>query len=246
MGASAPVAEPEEAAAPTSDIDSFFHELVEAAQQVTHLLNEVADQESADRIAPALKQKLAYINDKLHALETFPPKSEQDAEALKQHMATLTHVSQNTLDSLQRLAEVNAYGSEALMEVFDRYKVDTEKIPHLQAEDVPQARIYSDLADYLDDALYALRKAQDEATAHEAIISLRPLLSKMEQAHHMLVQLAPPATDEQREAVRPVRERLLKLSNELKEEISRLQTAHCYKNEELDQLLPRLLQATSS
>lgn len=244
-GGNAPANVPVEAAPPTSVIDPIFRDLVETAQQVADLLSEVTDKESADRIAAPLKEKLAFIKDKLHTLESYPLNEERDAEALKQHMAALTHVSQNTLNSIQLLVELNAYGSEALMEVFNRYKVDTEKIPHLQADDVPHGRIYSDLADLLDDVLYTLRKVQDGTSAQAALATLSPLLRKMEQSHHMLVQLAPPLTDEQREAVRPSRERLLKLSGELKEEISRLQAAHCFHIAELDSILPRLLQSTS-
>ena len=234
----------EEATTP-SPIDSFFQHLLAQAQQVDELLTQVADKESADRIAGPLVEQLQTIDDGLGKLQNFPFTQEKDAEAMKMHMATLTHISQNTLATMQRLVEVNAYGSEALMKVFDHYKLSSEKIPHLQADDLPHAQLYSELAEMLDDALVLLRRTQDEASVPPCLESLRPLLKKIADAHHMLVQLAPPRTNEQKEAIRPARERLLKVSNELRKEISRLQAVHCFRNNELDALLPQLLQASS-
>lgn len=236
---------PEETA-PASAIDAFFKELMSEALQVDHLLNEVIDKESADRVAEPLGRKLAYIAERLHTLESFPLNEERDAEALKTHMTTLTHASQNSLAIMQRLVEVNAYGSEALMAVFNRYKMDGTAVPNLKADDLPHTQLYSELVEAMDDSLLVLRKIQDEASAREALTTLQPLLNKIEHAHHMLAQLAPPTTDEQKEALRPARERLHMLTLEIKEEISRLQSAHCYQTEELDTILPRLLRPSAS
>lgn len=237
---------PQEETPALSPIDALFQELLAESQELGRLLNEVTDKESADRVAGVLTQKMHHLDDRLHALETYPFDHRQDTEALKSHMAALTHISQSHLATMQRLVEVNAYGSEALMAVFARYKIDNARFTSLQAEDLPQTRFYSELADALEAALYALHKVKDEASAQASPAELRPLLKRIEAAHHMLAQLAPPRTDEQKEALRPEREKVQKLSNDLKEEITRLQAARCFFCTELDALLPRLLGPAAS
>lgn len=235
-----------ETAAPTSGVGALCRKLVQNAQDIGRLLSNVTDKESADQVASEVDKRLALMNEKLRELEAYPFHHEQDAEELKTHMATLTHVSQGCLSIMQKLVEVNAYGSEALMSVFMRYKVDDNKLQRLQAEDLPHTPLYEELADSLTDALYCLLKVQDADSAQQILPDLRKHLKKIEHTHHMLTQLAPPRTDEQREAVRPARERLQQLTKELKEVNDRLQEAHCYRNKELDLILPRLLQAAAS
>lgn len=227
-------------------MEALFAELVADAQHIGQLLNEVTDKESADRVAQELDQRLTHMNTQLHELEQMPLRG-RDAEALKQHMATLTHVCQSTLQAMQRLAEVNAYGSEALMGVFSRYKIGDGKLPtHLQDDDLPHTQLYAELTDAMEDALYCLQRVQDEPGARQAAADLTPTLHKIERICQMLVQLAPPRTDEQREAVRPARERLHTLMSDLKAQCDRLRKAHCYNCEALDLLLPRLLQVAVS
>lgn len=240
-GESAPVQEQADSA-----IDQFFAALVHEAQQVYSLLNEVTDKESADRIAPLLDKSLAHMAAKMQELEQFPFRDEQDSEALTVHMASLTQVAQSCQDAMKRLSEVHAYGSDSLMSMFSRYKLQDNSLGYLREDDLPHSQLYGEMADSLDDALYSLRRVQDEASAREAVSTLQALLDKLEQAHRMLVQLAPPRTEEQREAVRPIRERLRQLSTLLKQQNDRLQAARCYQSPELDSILPRLLQLAAS
>ena len=118
-----------ELSSPPSPVDSLFGQMLEAAQQISRLLSEVTDKESADRSAVLLEQKLAYMDEQLRTLENFSFRRAQDAKALKVHMATLTHISQSYLASMQRLAVVNAYGSETLLALFVRFKVDADTPP---------------------------------------------------------------------------------------------------------------------
>lgn len=229
-----------------ADIDSIFRELVDEAQVINRLLNEVTDRESADRIVPELKSRLQHLRVGLSGLERYSFSREQDAEALKSHMTSLTHISQRNLADMQRLAGVNAYGSEALMGIFDLYKINTLKAEGLDADDLPQTMLYHELEDALEAALPLLRRIQSEETATESLPGLRAVLSKIESAHRRLVLLAPPHTNEQKEALRPVRENLHRLSLQLKEEISRLQAAKCYSCAALDALLPHLLSPAAS
>lgn len=230
------------AALPWPQVEETFQAMVEDARQISRLLGEVTDRETADRVAGELEQALAHMNEKLQALEGYSFRREQDAEALKQHMATLTHVSQSYLATMQRLAEVQAYGSSALSGVMQRYKMDGDRLSHLRADDLPHTPLYNELADSLEDALYSLSKVQDEAGAAGAAPALRELLQRISHAHHLLEQLAPPHTDEQKEVVRPVRERLRQALGELQKENERIKAAQYYNNRELEALLPRLLQ----
>lgn len=223
-------------------METLFHEIVNEARQIDLMLNGVTDKESADRSVRLLEQMLTHMDEHLHELEHFPFRQEQEAELLKSHMATLTHISQSYLSAMQRLAEVNAYGSEPLLALFVRYKVGSEKIKLLQAEDMPHTLLYGELADTLEDAIYTLNRVQNAAGSATVLPRLRALLGTANRVHHMLAQLVPPATDEQKEAVRPAREKLQKLFNDLKKAVDRLQNDRSYGNAELDALLPQLLQ----
>lgn len=233
-----------EETSPAAAIDRVFAALVADAERVHALLGAVTDKESADGIVPEMEKVLADMEEKLHELEQYPFRSEKDAEVLSVNMATLTHVALSCLEDMQRLTEVNAYGSERLMGLFARYKLAGSNLP-LHADDLPHTQLYNALADMLDDALYCLRNVNDEAGAAAAVAKLRPMLQALEVSHNMLVQLAPPRTDEQREAIRPARERLQRLSTRLKEQTDRLQAEGCYRNAELNLILPRLLQMAS-
>ncbi|MCH5285516.1 MAG: hypothetical protein J1E42_07935 [Akkermansiaceae bacterium] len=243
---SEPPADMRENAPPPSSLDALFDELITEASSIHHLLNEVADKDSADRVAAQLETRLAHMNSKLGELEQLPP-DESETGALQRHMTTLTHASQLYLTAMQRLAELNAYGSTALMGVFRRYKVDAVgSQPHLQADDLPHSPLYTELADTLEDALFTLRHVQDEASAQAAAQKIASLLQQMERAHDMLTQLAPLRTDEQKEAVRPARERVRRITDAIKEQTSRLKEAHYYNTPALDLLLPKLLPYSAS
>lgn len=235
-----------ELATPASPMDKIFREIVEEAMQIDRILNEVTDKESADATAEILARLMEHMDTQLHALEQYPLHREQDAEALKTHMVTLTRISQNYLSTMQRLTEVNAYGSETLIALFKHYKVDGGKITRLQADDLPHTQLYGELADALEDLIYILNRVQSAEAAARSLPALHSLHSAMQRTHNMLSQLVPPTTDEQKEAVRPTRERLRKLSTELRSAIERLQNAQCYGNPALDALLPGLLQVSAS
>lgn len=250
IGATPPVAEAAapapHGAPPLSNMDALFLEIVDEARLIDRTLSQVTDKETADRSVELLEHMLIHMDEQLHALEQFSFRREQDAEALKAHMATLTHISQSYLATMRRLAEVNAYGSETLLALFIRYKVDGEKLSLLQAEDMPHTQLYGELADAMEDIIYTLSRVKDPAAAAAALPRLQELLSAADRVHLTLVQLVPPSTSEQKDAVRPAKERIQNLFNELKRIIDGLQEARSYGNKELDALLPRLLQTALS
>lgn len=236
-----PVLQDESEALAPSPMEELFLEIVDEARQIELMLNRVTDKETADRSASLLEHMLTRMNSHLHLLEQYSFRHEPEAEALKTNMATLMHISQSYLATMQRLAEVNAYGSDTLLTLFIRYKMDGEKIGHLQAEDMPHTQLYGELADTMEDITYTLKCIQSAADAAAALPRLRKLLRVTDRARHMLAQLIPPSTDEQKDAVRPARARLQGLFGELKKAIDRLQTEQSYGNKELDALLPKLL-----
>lgn len=237
--------QPVEPAVPESAVDRLFESILDEAQQIDMLLSAITDKESAERSVALLEHMLDHMNTQLRTLEQRPFHSGSEAEALKTHMATLTHISQSYLYTMQRLAEVNAYGSDALIALFTRYKIDAEALPQLKAEDMPHTQLYNELADTLEDIIYTLNYIEAAEHAAAALPKLRALLDETDRTHRMLAQLVPPATAEQKEAVRPAREKLQTLSAELKKAIDRLQAAQCYGCRELASLLPKLLQTSA-
>ena len=197
-------------------LDDLFFEIVDEARQIERMLSEVTDKESADRSASLLEHTLVLMDSNLRRLEKLSFRHEPETAALKANMATLTHISQNYLAAMQRLAEVNAYGSEPLLALFIRYKMDGEKPANLQAEDMPHTQLYGELADTMEDAIYTLGCIQSAEEAAAAVPRLRNMLRTSDRAHHLLAQLVPPTTEEQRDAVQPARDKLRALFFELK------------------------------
>lgn len=227
-------------------IDTLWTELVKHAISVDRLLVEVTDKTGADAVAPQLETLLASMSRMLEELESYPFSHPQDVQALKKQMAALTYVSQSYQGTIQKLVELSAYGSEELMNVFRRYKLDSTRSVYASAnmEDTPQMRLYSDLADQVDDALYGLRKWEKGDHTEDIVLMLLEHAGKIERTHHMLTLLAPPSTDDQREALRPARQRLQLLAAELKEICNRILSLPEAPKKELEPIFLRISQAT--
>lgn len=220
--------------------------LISEGQQVETLLGSVADKASADVAAERLDQLLASMSHQLRQLQSRPITGDDDVRTIKTHMTSLTHISQMYLTTMKRLYEVEAYGSEKLMEVFRRYGVSVSvNSGVLQADDLPHTELYNKLSDQLENVLFVLRKTKDDATAAEAMQILQEQATQMERTRHMLTLLDPPRTDEQREAVLPSRERLMHLRKELLTLRSELQASGNSTMAQLMNLLERILVASA-
>ncbi len=219
--------------------------LVVEGQQVESLLSTIADKESADRAAARLEQLFQSMSARLRQLPTMPVSGDEDVLIIKTHMTALTHISQSCLTMLRRIYEVDAYGSEQLMQIIKKYGMGTRPVNELHADDLPHTQLYNELSDVLEDVLFALRKITDEASAAKAIKTVRELTEHMERTKHRLTLLDPPRTDDQREAVQPAKDRLLHLREELLSLRTKLQSLHDSSATELMSLLDRLLVASA-
>lgn len=212
-----------------SETRSLCLRLVNEAREIDKLLHTVSDKPSADHAAVILRDKLDLMRTLLKRLEKEPPPTASDARMLDQQMSTLTHITQGYILTMQRLTEVNAYGSDDLLEVFRNYKMSSRQATSsTQGEDLPQSRLYIAMGDQLEDMLYLLRKVQNQEGAARASEALGPALEQTLRLRQMLENLSPAQPTEQREAIRPAKERLRRLCDELKREQERLRAAGYY------------------
>lgn len=213
----------------SSETQSLCLRLVSEAREIDKLLHTISDKASADHAAVILQDKLDLMRTLLKQLEKMPPPSASDARLLDQQMSTLTHITQGYILIMQRLTEVNAYGSDDLLEVFRNHKMSARRAAtSAPDEDLPQSRLYTALGDQLEDVLYLLRKIRNPESAARAAEALASAQEQALRLHRMLENLSPAQPEEQREAIRPARERLRRLCDELKREQERLRAAGYY------------------
>lgn len=229
---------------PKSEAEQLGDQMIRESREIMKLLSGVTDRASADQAAVLLREKLKSLDAHLRRLETLPLTNEQDARSIHGDMTELTHLSQGGLDMLQRLREVGAYGSKALMDTFDQYKFGQSGAPALRADDLPHSQLCNQLADEIEDALYTLRKVQDEAGARDASITVEDLLEKIEHTHQLLTQLAAPRTQEQREALEPARTRLHRVTAEARKVHESLRQKQFFGDPKLGEVMNRLIRTT--
>lgn len=228
-----------------SGTEALCGQLVEEAREIDRILHTISDKASADHAAIVLRDRLELMRTLLKKLERMPAPSPAETRMLDQQMSALTHISQGYIPMVQRLTEVNGYGSEDLLEVFLNYKVVVSQrmSSATRAEDIPQSRLYTTIGDQLEDILYLLRKVQDRESAARAVRALDAAQVETTRLRQMLEDLSPILPEEQREATRPARERLRRLCEELKSQQERLRKAGFYGEENLGAALERYSEA---
>lgn len=97
--------------------------LVLRAREVERLLRTVGDRSSADAVAELISLHLSEMKKGFALLEKQPLANEEESRNVALEMRSLAHVMQGIMPVLQVLREVNAYGSEALINVFLLYKL---------------------------------------------------------------------------------------------------------------------------
>lgn len=226
------------------EVPQICEALLSDSQAVLNLLNGVENRESADRVAPQLDILLRRIDENIKRLSSLPLSDSQVSGTIKTQMISLTHLAQDSLRAMQRLGEVGAYGSEKLMAIFAKYKVTLPSEHPIHAETLLHDRLLNSLADAVDEALYTLRRVHDEVSARDAANTVESLLVSIEDTRHMLTQLGPPRTEELRVALRPTRERVQRLGNEVRAVNEQLKSRKYFDIPRLGTIIERLLSAT--
>lgn len=211
-------------------------ELVERTAAVERQLLSVSDRESADRAAAALETEFAALQRTLRALAEQPQTEEPAQRELADTMQRLLYMTQRYLPVVQRLEEVNAYGSDALITVLHRYKQSAPR--HEETAETPSVRAYTEWAEAAEDVLYLLRQVQDAADAEETALTLPLAVEHLQQCRLRALSLgaAPDAAARRSAAVKT----LPRLRAELHTEHTRLLENHAFG---IPALLPMVEQA---
>lgn len=154
------------------------------AREVDRTLRTVVDLESGKQAAEALSHTLRHMQMALAELEKLPPLSAGKSRELEQKMRDLTHLTQGYMPMVQRLVEVNAYGSEELIAVFHYYKLTVSH--HKSEEESPMNRACVELADMVEDVLFLLCHVQSAETASPA--RLREFLPRLQQRRQAVAE----------------------------------------------------------
>ena len=219
--------------------------LVEESREVDRLLRTVSDRESGQTVAAALRSKMEYLQQGAGKLSQMPLTGSESIRQLEQFMRDMMHITQGYMPVVQRLVEVNAYGSEELISVFQFYKMSAAAAASAtRSGESLVVRSCNEWCDSIDDMLYQLRRVQDSATA-QAVVSgeLTALIKRVERlavdAENQQLGLSP----QQLESEPLPKARLKLLRGELKNEVLRLQNAGCYGAAQLSPLLEACLKA---
>lgn len=214
---------------PAEQAEEIGRRLVSASQEVGRLLRTVSDRESGEAVASQLKSKMEYLRKTTEQLSRLPLRSPEDARALERSMRDLMHITQGYMPVVQRLQEVNAYGSDGLMAVFQFYRMgQSDSQNSAQQEENPLVRASHDWCDSVDDMLYTLRRVQDAQTAAAAAPELPALISRVEERAVVVKAQRSGLSRQQMESEWIPTERMNRLREELRRELRRILEKDAY------------------
>lgn len=217
-----------EAAAAEHAVD-VCRKLVQESREVDRLLRTVSDRESGIAAAAALRQRMEYLRQSTEELGRLPVNSAEEARALEQMMRDLTHITQGYMRVVQLLIEVNAYGADELITLFQYYKMGaSDSVASGQQQETPLVRAYTEWCDSIDDLLFSLRRVQNADSASVASAELPATLSKIERRAEQVESLQYGLSPQQVESERVPMERLQRLRMEFREESQRIRAAQCF------------------
>ena len=204
-------------------------QLVQESREVDRLLRTVSDRESGAAVAADLRGRMEYLRKATEELGRLPVGSAEEARALEQMMRDLTHITQGYMQVVQLLREVNAYGADELISLFQYYKMGASDsvTSELQSETL-LVRAYTEWCDAIDDVLYALRRVQSAETAAAVAGELSALVRKMESKAAMAESLQQGLSPQQIEAERVPMERLKRIRDEFRSESQRIRSAQYF------------------
>lgn len=219
--------------------------LVEESREVDRLLRTVSDRESGQAVAAALRSKMEFLQQGAGLLSQMPLSGAEAARQLEQLMRDLMHITQGYMPVVHRLVEVNAYGSEELLSLFQFYKMSAAAAANAaRSGESLVVRSCNEWCDSIDDMLYQLRRVQDSATAQtvaggELVSLIRRVERLAEDVESQQLGLSP----QQLESEPLPKARLKFLQGELRNEVLRLQKAGCYGAAQLTPMLEACLKA---
>lgn len=194
-------------------------ELLTQAQQVDRLLRSVSDRESADKVAEELSGVLGNMQQLCRRLEMMPVETHEAARELAVSMRSLTHVFQGYMPVVERLMEVNAYGSDKLVNVFHLYKVHEGYRAENPRRESPRLVSYQEWTDALEYLLYHVRKLR---SAGELAASRSQIEEAVRRVEHCRRAAESAAEDGDADALSEIRKQLEALRGELRDEQTRL------------------------
>lgn len=221
------------------------HRLVEESREVDRLLRTVSDRESGQAVAAQLRSKMEFLQQGAGQLSQMPLSGAEAARQLEQLMRDLMHVTQGYMPVVHRLVEVNAYGSEELLSLFQFYKMSAAAAANAaRSGESLVVRSCNEWCDSIDDMLYQLRRVQDSATAQA--VAGGELVSLIRRVERLAVDVESQQlglSPQQLESEPLPKARLKFLQGELRNEVLRLQKAGCYGAAQLTPLLESCLKA---
>lgn len=219
--------------------------LVDESREVDRLLRTVSDRESGQTVAAELHSKMEFLQQGAGQLSQMPLSGAEAARQLEQLMRDLMHVTQGYMPVVHRLVEVNAYGSDELLSLFQFYKMSAAAAANAaRSGESLVVRSCNEWCDSIDDMLYQLRRVQDFATAQtvaggELVSLIRRVERLAEDVESQQLGLSP----QQLESEPLPKARLKFLQGELRNEVLRLQKAGCYGAAQLTPMLEACLKA---
>lgn len=219
-------AQPEEA----GQLGQLCPRLLELAHSVDARLRQVTDKASAEKIAGPLDQDMDEMLRILHQIEKLPPHTAAQAQLLTSHMSDLTHLAQGYNTVVQRIIEVNAYGSEALLQTLSKYKVLDAGTPPQTDTAPPDPRIskLEEMGDCAEDILYLLRRINNKEDARQAMKKLPRRTVRLSAIREQMRALPPGISPDQRTALEAGNKRLRQLHQDFEAVHKRLKSAGYY------------------
>ena len=200
--------------------------LVAESREVGRILRTVSDRESGAAAAADLRKRMEFMRNATEQLGRLPVATVEEARALEQMMRDLTHITQGYMPVVQRLTEVNAYGADELISLFQYYKMSSRESSTLeQPQETPLVHAYLEWCDSIEDLLYSLRRVQNAETAAVIVAELSAIYRKAEERASRVELLQAGLSPQQVESERVPIERLQRLRNELHTELLRLRSA---------------------
>ena len=197
--------------------------LVADAHEVSRLLRTVGDRSSGEQAAAQLKPLLEGMHRATGQLSRFSALSPEEVRQMEQFMRDLMHITQGYMPVVQRLNEVNAYGAEELIELFQFYKLNASGCMEPgYSEETPLGQKYAAWSDSLDDVLYLLRQVRDEESATRVQRELTSAARRVETLARQVKELQNGLSPRQVESEQLPLQRVLRLLEELRQEVRRV------------------------